>query len=29
MLALIDEGKPEQSHPSYWVPFVVAGEGAA
>ncbi len=29
MLAMIDTGKPEQAHPSYWAPFVVVGEGAA
>jgi CHAT domain-containing protein len=29
MLALIDKGKPEEGHPSYWAPFVVVGEGAA
>ena len=28
MLALIDKGVPEESHPSYWAPFVVVGEGA-
>ncbi len=28
MLALIDKGMPEESHPSYWAPFVVVGEGA-
>jgi CHAT domain-containing protein/tetratricopeptide (TPR) repeat protein len=28
MLALIDKGKPEEAHPSYWAPFVVVGEGA-
>jgi len=27
MLALIDKGKPEEAHPSYWAPFVVVGEG--
>jgi tetratricopeptide (TPR) repeat protein/CHAT domain-containing protein len=29
MLALIDNGSPEEAHPSYWAPFVVVGEGAA
>lgn len=29
MLSLIDEGKPYQSHPSYWAPFVIVGEGRA
>jgi CHAT domain-containing protein/Tfp pilus assembly protein PilF len=29
MLALIDRGSPEEAHPAYWAPFVVAGEGAA
>src|SRR5262245_8988790 len=29
MLALIDNGRPEEAHPSYWAPFVVVGEGAA
>jgi CHAT domain-containing protein/tetratricopeptide (TPR) repeat protein len=28
MLAIIDTGKPQQAHPTYWAPFVVAGEGA-
>ncbi len=27
-LALIDKGAPEEAHPAYWAPFVVAGEGA-
>jgi CHAT domain-containing protein/tetratricopeptide (TPR) repeat protein len=27
MLALIDRGGPEEAHPAYWAPFVVAGEG--
>jgi CHAT domain-containing protein len=26
MLWLIDSGKPEEAHPSYWAPFVVVGE---
>jgi len=29
MLALIDNGKPEEAHPAYWAPFVLVGEGAA
>ena len=29
MLALIDKGKVNEAHPSYWAPFVVVGEGAA
>lgn len=29
MLALIDNGEPHQSHPAYWAPFVVVGEGGA
>jgi tetratricopeptide (TPR) repeat protein/CHAT domain-containing protein len=29
MLALIDRGAPHESHPAYWAPFVVVGEGAA
>lgn len=28
MLAMIDTGQPKQSHPAYWAPFVVVGEGA-
>ena len=28
MLALIDKGKANEAHPSYWAPFVVVGEGA-
>ena len=28
MLGLIDRGTPEEAHPAYWAPFVVAGEGA-
>ena len=27
MLALIDKGDPQESHPAYWAPFVVVGEG--
>jgi hypothetical protein len=29
MVALIEKGAPGESHPSYWAPFVVVGEGAA
>jgi CHAT domain-containing protein/tetratricopeptide (TPR) repeat protein len=29
MLAMIDKGQPIETHPSYWAPFVVVGEGAA
>jgi CHAT domain-containing protein len=29
MVALIDKGTPEETHPAYWAPFVVVGEGAA
>ncbi len=29
MLALIDKGEPLESHPAYWAPFVVVGEGGA
>ena len=29
MLALIDNGAPDEAHPAYWAPFVVVGEGAA
>jgi len=28
MLALIDNGKANETHPSYWAPFVVVGEGS-
>jgi tetratricopeptide (TPR) repeat protein/CHAT domain-containing protein len=28
MLAMIDNGAPNEAHPSYWAPFVVVGEGA-
>ncbi len=28
MLNLIDNGAPDEAHPSYWAPFVVVGEGA-
>jgi CHAT domain-containing protein len=28
MLSMIDKGKPHESHPAYWAPFVVVGEGA-
>ena len=27
MLALIDKGEPHATHPAYWAPFVVVGEG--
>ena len=26
MIALIDKGAPQQSHPSYWAPFVLVGD---
>jgi CHAT domain-containing protein len=29
VLALIDDGKPQEAHPAYWAPFVLAGEGGA
>jgi hypothetical protein len=29
MIALIDKGAPHETHPAYWAPFVVAGEGGA
>lgn len=29
MLALADNGEPVESHPAYWAPFVLVGEGAA
>ena len=29
MLALIDNGAPEEAHPAFWAPFIVVGEGAA
>jgi CHAT domain-containing protein len=29
MLALIDNGEPHEAHPTYWAPFVLAGEGGA
>jgi CHAT domain-containing protein len=28
MLALVDQGEPHESHPAYWAPFIVVGEGA-
>ena len=28
MVALIVEGEEAETHPSYWAPFVVVGEGA-
>jgi CHAT domain-containing protein len=29
MLALIDKGEAYETHPAFWAPFVVVGEGAA
>jgi CHAT domain-containing protein len=29
MIALLDQGEPDQAHPAYWAPFVVVGEGAS
>jgi hypothetical protein len=29
MLAMIDKGAPRETHPAFWAPFVVVGEGAA
>jgi CHAT domain-containing protein len=29
MLTMIDKGEPRESHPAYWAPFIVVGEGAA
>jgi tetratricopeptide (TPR) repeat protein/CHAT domain-containing protein len=29
MLALIDQGATRESHPAFWAPFIVVGEGAA
>jgi hypothetical protein len=29
MVEMIDAGKPHESHPAYWAPFVVVGEGGA
>jgi CHAT domain-containing protein len=29
MLAMFDNGEPDDTHPSDWAPFVVVGEGAA
>lgn len=29
MISIIDAGVPHDSHPSYWAPFVIVGEGAA
>ncbi len=29
MMAMIDNGTPDEAHPSNWAPFVVVGEGAA
>ena len=28
MLALIDGKNPRESHPAFWAPFVLVGEGA-
>jgi CHAT domain-containing protein len=28
MLAMIDKGDPHESHPAFWSPFIVVGEGA-
>jgi hypothetical protein len=27
MLAMIDKGQAVETHPAYWAPFVVVGEG--
>ena len=27
MLTMIDQGEPYETHPAYWGPFVVMGEG--
>jgi CHAT domain-containing protein/tetratricopeptide (TPR) repeat protein len=27
MLAMIDEGQPVETHPAFWAPFIVVGEG--
>jgi hypothetical protein len=29
MLAMIDQGKPNEAHPAFWAPFIVVGEGGA
>jgi CHAT domain-containing protein len=29
MLDVIDNGDPDEAHPTYWAPFVVVGEGAS
>ncbi len=29
MLALMDNGTPQEAHPAYWAPFVLVGEGGA
>ncbi|MEW5963726.1 MAG: CHAT domain-containing tetratricopeptide repeat protein [Pseudomonadota bacterium] len=29
MLAMVDDGDPDEAHPSIWAPFVVVGEGAS
>src|SRR5262249_16945440 len=28
MLALLDQGKPDESYPMYWAPFILVGEGS-
>ncbi len=27
MLALVDQGTPQEAHPAFWAPFIVVGEG--
>ena len=27
MLALVEQGTPQEAHPAFWAPFVVVGEG--
>jgi CHAT domain-containing protein len=29
MIAMIDKGQAHESHPTFWAPFVVVGEGGA
>jgi hypothetical protein len=29
MLALIDKGEAYETHPAFWAPFIVVGEGSA
>ena len=29
MVALIEQGEPNEAHPAYWAPFVVVGEGGS